>query len=61
MKRKLNPEIQANRGAHFLHLACQGGRRAPLLPVSYANGSSTSSKVLFMKERVTRIIIEHQD
>jgi len=36
IKRILNTEIQANRGAHFLHLACQGGRRAPLPPVNYA-------------------------
>jgi len=33
-------EIQANRGAHFLHFACQGGRRAPLPPTSYATGYS---------------------
>jgi len=26
----------STKGAQFLHLACQGGRLAPLLPVSYA-------------------------
>ena len=30
---------EISEGAHFLHLACQGGRRAPLPPVSYATGS----------------------
>ena len=30
IKWTLNAEIQANRGAHFLHLTCQAGWRAPL-------------------------------
>ena len=29
-------------GSHFLHLACQRGQRAPLLPVSYVTGCSYS-------------------
>jgi len=33
-QRLLNTEIQANRGAHFLYLAWQGGH--PFPPVSYA-------------------------
>jgi len=33
----LNTEIQANRGSHYLHLACQeGGGAHPLPPVNYA-------------------------
>ena len=30
--KRINTKIQANRGAHFLHVACQGGWRAPLHP-----------------------------
>jgi len=48
IKRILITEIQANRGAHFLHLACQGGRRAPLPPVSYAPAASPSSYLALM-------------
>jgi len=33
----------STKGAQFLHLSCQGGRIAPLLPVSYATGSHPSS------------------
>ena len=38
------------KGAHFLHIACQGGRRAPLHPVSYA--AARSRKVPPPKPRV---------
>jgi len=40
--------MKSLRGAHFLRLACQGGRRKPLLPVSYATVDYLS-RVLFLK------------
>ena len=43
MKRILITEIQANRGAHFLHFACQGGGVHPCPPVSYATGHRLTS------------------
>jgi len=32
--------MKSLKGGHFLHLACQGGWRAPCSPVSYATDRS---------------------
>jgi len=46
--KRINTEIQDKRGAHFLHLACQGGDAHPSPPpVSYATDCRFNSLVRF--------------
>jgi len=47
---RINTEIQTNRGAHFLHLAWQAGRRSLLPPRQLRHWSKSGTWILKFNE-----------